>query len=74
MRYSFQVLNNSVPEAAASGDFLSEAEMKANALKYLLQLAEQEVRVLPCCLSLVARDERGGVSALTLSITDAKAN
>jgi hypothetical protein len=30
--------------------------------------------VLPCCLSLVARDERGGVSSLVLSITDQKAN
>jgi len=74
MRYSFEVLNNSVPQAAASGDFVSEQQMKAEALRYLLQLAEEEVRVLPCCLSLVARDERGGVCALTISITDQRAN
>lgn len=74
MRYSFQVLNNSVPQAAASGDFISEQQMKAEALKYLLHLAEEEVRVLPCCLSLVARDERGGVSSLMISITDSRAN
>jgi len=74
MRYSFQVLNNSVPQAAASGDFVSEQQMKAEALKYLLHLAGEEVRVLPCCLSLTARDERGGVSSLTISITDSRAN
>lgn len=74
MRYSFQLLNNSVPEAVAAGDFPSEQHMKAEALKYLLEVARVEARVLPCCLSLVARDEKGGVSSLMLSITDAKAN
>jgi hypothetical protein len=74
MRYSFEVLNNSIPESVASGDFPSEQQMKAQALNYLLELAREEARVLPCCLSLVARDERGGVSSLVLSITDQKAN
>ncbi len=74
MRYSFQVLNNSLPESVATGDFSSEHEMKAQALNYLLELAREEARVLPCCLSLVARDERGGVSSLVLSITDRRAN
>lgn len=74
MRYSFEVLNNTLPEAIASGEFSSEEQMKAEAVRYLLHLAEGESRVLPCCLSLVARDERGGVSSLVLSITDAKAN
>jgi hypothetical protein len=74
MRYSFQVLNNSIPESVASGDFPTEQRMKEEALNYLLELARQEARVLPCCLSLVARDERGGVSLLTLSVTDQKAN
>jgi hypothetical protein len=48
--------------------------MKEQALSYLLDLARQEARVLPCCLSLVARDEKGRVSSLVLSITDARAN
>ena len=74
MRYSFQVLSNSVPESIASGDFPSEQQMKAEALNYLLELARQEARVLPCCLSLVARDEKGGVSSLMLSITDTRPN
>jgi hypothetical protein len=74
MRYSFQVLNNSLPESIASGDFPSEQQMKAEAITYLLDLARQESRLLPCCLSLVARDEKGGVSALILSITDARPN
>lgn len=74
MRYSFQVLNNSVPQASSSGDFVSEQQMKAEALKYLLRLAEDEVRFLPCCLSLTARDERGGVSSMMISITDSRPN
>jgi hypothetical protein len=74
MRYSFQVLNNSIPESVASGDFQTEQQMKEQALNYLLELAREEARILPCCLSLVARDERGGVSLLTLSLTDQKAN
>ena len=74
MRYSFQVLNNSIPESVASGDFQTEQQMKEQALNYLLELAREEARILPCCLSLVARDERGGVSSLVLSITDQKAN
>jgi hypothetical protein len=74
MRYSFQVLNNSLPESVTAGDFSSEQEMKTQALNYLLELARDEARVLPCCLSLVARDERGGVSSLMLSITDSRPN
>ena len=74
MRYSFQVLNNSLPESVAAGDFSSEQEMKTQALNYLLELARDEARILPCCLSLVARDERGGVYSLILSLADRKAN
>jgi hypothetical protein len=74
MRYSFHVLNNSIPESVASGDFPTEQQMKEGALNYLLELAREEARVLPCCLSLVARDEKGGVSSLILSITDTRAN
>lgn len=74
MRYSFQLLNDTVPEQIAAGHFPSDREMKAEAVKYLLDVAREEVRALPCCLSLVVRDEKGGVSSVVLSITDAKAN
>ena len=74
MRYSFELLNDMVPEALAAGDFPSEQQMKAEALRYLLDVARDEVHRLPCCLSLVARDEKGGVSSLVLSITDTRAN
>ncbi len=74
MRYSFEVLSNSIPAQVASGDFPSEQQMKEQALSYLLELAREEARVLPCCLSLVARDEKGGVSSLVVSITDTRAN
>src|SRR3569833_2619910 len=60
MRYSFQVLNNSIPESVAAGDFSSEQEMKAQALNYLLELAREEARVLPCWRGRVARGGRGG--------------
>jgi hypothetical protein len=74
MRYSFELLNDSVPEPIAAGFFPSEREMKEEAMKYLLDVAREEVRVLPCCLSLVVRDERGGVSSLVLTISDTRAN
>ena len=63
MRYSFQLLNNSLPESVAAGDFSSEQEMKAQALNYLLELARDEARVLPCCLSLVF-GRKGGLAGL----------
>lgn len=74
MRYSFQLVNDSVPEPIAAGFFPSEQEMKAEALKYLLEVAREETHALPCCLSLVMRDELGGVSSMVLSITDSRAN
>ena len=74
MRYSFQLLNDTVPEQIAAGYFPTDREMKAEAVKYLLDVAREEARELPCCLSLVVRDEKGGISTLVLSITDAKAN
>ena len=74
MRYSFELLNDLTPESLAAGDFPSEQQMKAEALRYLLDVAREEVHKLPCCLSLVARDEKGGVSSLVLSITDSRAN
>jgi len=74
MRYSFQLLNDSSPEPIAAGYFPSEQEMKAEALKYLLDVARDEARQLPCCLSLVVRDENGGVSSVMLTITDSRAN
>ncbi len=74
MRYSFQLLNDTVPESLAAGDFASEQQMKAEALRYLLDVAREEILQVPCFLSLVARDEQGKVSSLTLSITDARPN
>jgi hypothetical protein len=74
MRYSFQLLNDTVPEPVPAGHFESEGEMKREALKYLLEVARDKSPEFPCRLELVARDEKGGVCALTLSITDAKTN
>jgi hypothetical protein len=74
MRYSFHLLNDSSPEPIAAGFFPSEREMKAEALKYLLEVARDETHALPCCLSLVMRDELGGVSSMVLSITESRAH
>ena len=73
-RLEVETLDITVPEQIAAGYFPSDREMKAEAVKYLLDVAREEARELPCCLSLVVRDEKGGISSLVLSITDAKAN
>ena len=73
MRYSFQLLKDAIPEPLVAAEFPSEHQMKEEAKRYLLEVAG-EARILPCCLSLVVRDEKGRVSSLVLSITDQLAN